>query len=424
MDQNKIFENKIKIAIAGPVDAGKSSLIGVLKSKELDDGRGSARRKVLKHKHELDSGRTSNITFNNLIHETDTHKKVICLVDLAGHEKYLKTTVFGITGLFVDYGIVVIGANTGITRLTKEHLGILLYMNIPTIIVITKIDIAPEDVYKSTKMKLRKLLGRTEFGKKLLFLSDEEDKAQGEVTHYLDQLSDKKTLIPVISISNKTGHNVENLHSIIHNLKPRQQWIKEEIDGSLFFIDTIFKVPGIGLVLSGTLKGNDIILGQKLWLGPVNGKFIEVRVRSMHNSIREDVKTIYDGENSCIAVKFPNPKEALERNQILKGMLVTNNLEKYNKNVTWTFSASIRILHHSTTIGTGYMPVIHCGPIRQSAKIELIDESVNETKHLRTGDTQIVKFRFGFHQEFVEPGTVFFFRDGTTKGVGTVLEVL
>ena len=79
MDQNQILENKIKIAVCGPVDAGKSSLIGVLTSRKLDDGRGSARSKVLKHKHELDSGRTSNITFNNLIYETEKYKKVIFL---------------------------------------------------------------------------------------------------------------------------------------------------------------------------------------------------------------------------------------------------------------------------------------------------------------------------------------------------------
>lgn len=428
MAQEKILENKIKIAICGPVDAGKSSLIGVLTSKQLDDGRGSARTKVLKHKHELDSGRTSNITFNNLIYETDDYKKVICLVDLAGHEKYLKTTVFGITGLFVDYGIVVIGANTGITKLTREHLGILLYMQIPTIVVITKIDIAPEDVYKSTKMKLRKLLGRSDFGKKLLYISDEEQKAGKEVEHYLDQLSNQKSLIPVISISNKTGHNLGNLHKLINNLKPREQWDKDSVDGSLFFIDSIFKVPGIGIVLSGTLKGLNIKTGQKLWLGPVGGKFIEVRVRSLHNSMREDVKEIYDGENSCIAIKFSNPKEALDREQIRKGMLIISNLEKYSKNVTWSFSAQVKILHHSTTINTGYMPVLHCGPIRQSAKLHLMEqddpEESRKNRPLRTGDMQKVKFKFGFHPEFVEPGSTFFFRDGTTKGVGKIVDIL
>ena len=420
MDQ-KIFENKIKIAVCGPVDAGKSSLIGVLTSRTLDDGRGSARSKVLKHKHELDSGRTSNITFNSLIYENNDLKKVISLVDMAGHEKYLKTTVYGITGLFVDYGIVVIGANTGITKLTREHLGILLYLNIPIIIVITKIDIAPTDVYKTTLNRLRRLLTKGEFGKKLFFINDNEEAATQEVNQYLNTVSQNNTIIPVISISNKIGTNVENLHSIIKSLKPIQQWDKQSFDGSLFYIDSKFKVPGIGLVVSGTLKGENINVNQKLWMGPVNGNFIEIRVRSLHNSIREDVKSIYDSENSCIAVKFINPKEQLERDQIRKGMLIINNLDKYKKNVVRRFKAKIRILHHSTTIKTGYVPVIHCGPIRQSASIKLLD---NDNSVLRTGDKKIVEFCYLLHSEFMEEDTVFFFRDGTTKGVGEVIELL
>ena len=56
-------------AVCGPVDAGKSSLIGVLTSGELDNGRGHARNKILKHPHEIESGRTSNITFNPLIYK-------------------------------------------------------------------------------------------------------------------------------------------------------------------------------------------------------------------------------------------------------------------------------------------------------------------------------------------------------------------
>jgi len=419
MDQ-KILENKIKIAVCGPVDAGKSSLIGVLTSRTLDDGRGSARSKVLKHKHELDSGRTSNITFNSLIYENDNLKKVISLIDMAGHEKYLKTTVYGITGLFVDYGIVVIGANTGITKLTREHLGILLYLNIPIIIVITKIDIAPEDVYKTTLNRLRRLLSKGEFGKKLFFINEDEEKATQEVNQYINSVSQNNNIIPVISISNKVGTNLENLHSIIKNLKPIQQWKKESFEGSLFYIDSKFKVPGIGLVVSGTLKGENINVNQKLWLGPVGGKFVEIRVRSLHNSICQDVKSIYDSENSCIAVKFINAREQLEREQIKKGMLIISNLEKYKKNVIKSFKAKVRILHHTTTITNGYRPVIHCGPIRQSASIKLLDEK----ECLRTGDKRLVSFTYGNHSEFMEIDSVFFFRDGTTKGVGEVVELL
>ena len=48
--------------------------------------------------------------------------KVITFIDLAGHEKYLKTTVFGMTGHAPDFGMLMVGANAGIVGMTKEHL--------------------------------------------------------------------------------------------------------------------------------------------------------------------------------------------------------------------------------------------------------------------------------------------------------------
>ena len=53
-------ENENIIAVCGPVDAGKSSLVGVLTTGELDDGKGKARNKILVHQHERETGRTSN----------------------------------------------------------------------------------------------------------------------------------------------------------------------------------------------------------------------------------------------------------------------------------------------------------------------------------------------------------------------------
>jgi GTPase len=57
------FENNdVRIAMIGNVDSGKSTLIGVLMSASLDDGRGAARGLVLKHRHEQENGRTSAVT--------------------------------------------------------------------------------------------------------------------------------------------------------------------------------------------------------------------------------------------------------------------------------------------------------------------------------------------------------------------------
>ena len=60
------------------------------------------------------------------------------LVDLAGHEKYLKTTIGGMSKSCLDYACVVIAANMGVLRMTREHLGITLGMNIPFLLLLLK----------------------------------------------------------------------------------------------------------------------------------------------------------------------------------------------------------------------------------------------------------------------------------------------
>lgn len=50
-----------RVAVVGNVDAGKSTLLGVLTHGELDNGRGHARQRLFRHKHEMESGRTSSV---------------------------------------------------------------------------------------------------------------------------------------------------------------------------------------------------------------------------------------------------------------------------------------------------------------------------------------------------------------------------
>lgn len=50
-----------RVAVVGNVDAGKSTMLGVLTHGELDNGRGMARQKLFRHKHEMESGRTSSV---------------------------------------------------------------------------------------------------------------------------------------------------------------------------------------------------------------------------------------------------------------------------------------------------------------------------------------------------------------------------
>jgi len=105
----------IRVAVVGNVDAGKSTLIGTITNQCLDDGRGKCRTSIMKHRHEIESGRTSTATTHLMgfrstgepITAKDKVKgnkrktedeiamesyRIITLMDLAGHEKYLKTT--------------------------------------------------------------------------------------------------------------------------------------------------------------------------------------------------------------------------------------------------------------------------------------------------------------------------------------------
>ena len=293
--------NETVFAIAGPVDAAKSTLIGVLTHGELDNGNGFARNKILVHPHEKESGRTSHITYNSVLYKyhngninlyntnnldhitkkieyngTNDNNKVVSFLDLAGHEKYLGTTLFGITGLFPDYGIVVIAANTGITKLTREHLGILLYLKVPIIITITKIDLAPRQIYMDLCSQLKILLGRKlsvklkpndVLNKSLHFINaNSKESSDDETNRYIINMLGNPDIIPIISISNKDGRNIDNLHKLLYALPPRDKWTSNKIDGSIFYIDSGFNVPGIGLVLAGTGRGDPIKIKQKLFL--------------------------------------------------------------------------------------------------------------------------------------------------------------
>nr|XP_027225739.1 GTP-binding protein 1-like [Penaeus vannamei] len=118
---------EVRVAVVGNVDAGKSTLLGVLTHGELDNGRGTARMKLFRHKHEMETGRTSSVgndilgfdSQGKVVNKPDhghldwvkiceASSKVITFIDLAGHERYLKTTVFGMTGHLPDFTMLMV----------------------------------------------------------------------------------------------------------------------------------------------------------------------------------------------------------------------------------------------------------------------------------------------------------------------------
>jgi GTPase len=164
--------------VCGNVDAGKSTLLGVLTSGILDNGRGLARSTMFRHKHEKETGRTSSVSHNILgfdglgkVVEARDHSgrvdwpkvcerasKVITFIDLAGHAAYLKTTMGGLMGSAPHFLVMVVAANAGILGTFKEHLGLALALRLPIVVVVTKIDMTPDNIREDTINLLTRIL--------------------------------------------------------------------------------------------------------------------------------------------------------------------------------------------------------------------------------------------------------------------------
>jgi GTPase len=222
--------------VIGNVDSGKSTLVGVLAKMILDDGRGAARSKVFNYSHELATGRTSSISHEILGfkdgtqvepphtknkndiwgHIVENSNKVITMLDLCGHEKYLKTTVFGLTSHFPDYAMIIVGANMGVQRMTKEHLGIALALKIPLFIVLTKIDIAPDTVMKDTLETIKKLILMSGGHQRKPVVVTKDDDLQVTANFIKDD-----AIAPIFPISNVTGEGVDEVRRFISMLQNR-----------------------------------------------------------------------------------------------------------------------------------------------------------------------------------------------------------
>jgi hypothetical protein len=96
---------------------------------------------------------------------------------------------------------------------------------------------------------------------------------------------------------------------------------------------------------------------------------------------------------------------------------------------------SVMILYHQTTIKPKYQAMLHVNATAQTCQIISIHTINRKSKGevepaddtgaqiLRTGDRGMVRFRFMQRAEYLKVGTKLIFREGRTKGLGTVKEV-
>lgn len=420
-DENDFME--VRVAVVGNVDAGKSTLLGVLTHGELDNGRGMARQRLFRHKHEMESGRTSSVgndilgfdSKGDVVNKPDSHgggldwsricqksSKVITFIDLAGHERYLKTTIFGMTGHVPDFAMLMIGSNAGIIGMTKEHLGLALALNVPVFVVVTKIDMCPANVLQDTMKLLTRIL-KSPGCRKIPVIVQNPDDVVVSATNFVSE-----RVCPIFQISNVTGENLDLLKMFLNLLSIRAHFKRDE--PSEFQIDDTYSVPGVGTVVSGTCLRGTIRLNDTLLLGPDPlGQFQPIQVKTIHRK-RMPVRELRAGQTASFALK------KIKRSQIRKGMVMVD--KQVKPQACWEFEAEVLVLHHPTTISTKYQAMVHCGSMRQTATIIHMDKD-----HLRTGDKAMVRFRFIKQPEFVKPDTRMIFREGRTKAVGTIQRI-
>lgn len=414
-----------RIAVVGNVDAGKSSLLGVLVKGDLDDGRGKARVNLFRHKHEIESGRTSSVGMEILGFDTagqvvtsevpgrklsweeigKRSAKVITFTDLAGHEKYLRTTVFGLLSSSPNYCLLMVAANNGLVGMSKEHLGIALALNVPVMVVITKIDICPPNILEQTINQITKILKSPGARKIPIFIKDREE-CINTATQFISQ-----RICPVFQVSNVSGENLDLVRTFL-NILPHHGRYDSDAPFE-FHVNDTFSVPFVGTVVSGIVKSGVIHAGDTVLIGPDSlGQFAQTSIRTIERK-RLGVPAASAGQSASFALK------KVRRKDVRKGMVVLPKLEgQPTPKVFKEFVAEVLILSHATTIRTKYQAMLHVGPVSQTCAIIDVDRP-----YIRTGDRATVAFRFMQRPEYLAPGGRLLFREGRTKGLGIVKSV-
>lgn len=448
-NNNKYID--VKVAIAGQVDQGKTSLLGVLATGKHDNGRGSARLSVFNYKHEVISGRTSSIghhiigfdSSGQIVNHNSLDKlswsdivknsrKIVTFFDLAGHSKYLKTTILGLSSTLPDACFILIGAHKGIREdqaaiqnrkfnrienMTREHIFLCITLRIPFVILITKIDLVKEreNMLKETINQVNQLLSLPGIRRIPIRVDTTEDVLTCAKQLYTE------SIVPIFQVSSVTGQGLDQVQMFLNLLPKTKNTTKN--DDVEYLIDSVWSVPGVGTVVGGNLHSGTIKVGDKLFMGPNNGSYEPVYIKSIHCK-RVPVQSVDHGCYACLALK------KIIRTAVHRGNVI---LSKTSQLISCLeFTADIKIMRsHSTTIRVGYRPVVHALSFRQAASMIKIENKIN-TKNpdkstddsvLRTGDTATATFKFSDHSEYLPPGTRIVLCEGMTKIVGLVKSV-
>ena len=256
------MNNNVIIGTAGHIDHGKTTLIKALSGIETDTTQ-----------EEKDRGMSINLGFAYF----DLPSGKRCgVVDVPGHEKFIKNMLAGVSG--INLVLLLVDSREGIMPQTKEHIDILTLLGIENyIIVMTKIDLVEEEYRELVKEDIREFIAGT--------------------------ILENSPIIEVDSISKK---GLDNLLETIDK-KTEDIEAKNIERNARLNIDRSFQVKGFGTVVTGTLTEGVVNVGDELVIYP---KGIKTKVRNIQVHAK-DVEKAYAGQRTAINlanIKFDDVK--------------------------------------------------------------------------------------------------------------------
>ena len=223
------------IATAGHVDHGKSSLVQALTGTDPDRWEEEKRR-----------GLTIDLGFAF----TQIAEQQIGFIDVPGHIRFLRNMLAGIGG--IDACMFVVAANEGWKPQTEEHLRILDALGITRgVIVLTKTDLVDQEALALTLESVHHHVRST-------FL---------ETAPVVQVSVHNSATLDVLR--NTLGDLIASLPPVINTLRPR------------IWVDRSFAAKGSGTVITGTLTGSPLSIGDELMVQPTN---IVVKVRGIQSN--------------------------------------------------------------------------------------------------------------------------------------------
>jgi len=262
------------LGTAGHVDHGKSALIRALTGVETD-----------RLKEERERGISIELGFAELALGDDL---VLGVVDVPGHERFVKQMVAGAGG--VDLAMLVVAADEGVMPQTVEHLDILQQLDVQGgLIVITKTDLVDRDLAEVAAEEVRDLAAGT-------FLGDR----------------------PALLVSAVTGEGLDELRAALRAealaLPPRAAGAPFRLP-----VDRVFTMPGAGVIVTGTGWEGEVRTGDQLELQPAGAR-LRVRDVQAHGA---PVAVGHAGQRLALALHGVKKDEVARGDQVVAPGCVT-----------------------------------------------------------------------------------------------------